>query len=209
MTSIYKTDGAYIHNNKKLIRVTDWIKQFIPEFPAEMIAGKCGAKEGRTAEEILAKWKQKAHIATSLGTALHEAIDYYVKYGERAEHPSLQSAIDEFIEKTKGKKLFSEVVVYDDEVAGTIDLIESVKKGKVIIHDYKTNADLNKTNGKLLAPFEKLGNNPLNRYRLQLSKYKELLEKRGVEVVGIKLWHYTDHFEIINIEPLDLTTQNY
>ena len=112
-----------------------------------------------------------------------------------------------FKELASDNTYYSEVVVYDDEIAGTIDLIEVLGDGKVILHDFKTNADLFKKHGKMLEPFKHLNNEPMSKYRLQLTKYKELLEKmKGVKVMGLNIWWYNNNkFEIIPVEEVDLS----
>ena len=54
----------------------------------------------------------------------------------------------------------------------------------------------------MLGQFKHLDNTPLNKYTLQLSKYKELIQKmKDVEVVELNLWHYVDgEFIIIKLE---------
>lgn len=200
-----KENHRYTHNGKELKSVSSWIQKFVPYFHTELIAERVANKEGCDTDFIVNKWRQKGLIATSFGTAIHEAIDYYVTYGEIIENPLIGKYVEMFAKEFAGKEVYSEVIVYDDEHAGTIDLIEVVDKGKVILHDYKTNFDLYKKHGKLLTPFETLDNMPINKYRLQLSKYKQMLENmKDVEVVGLNIWHITDKFTRIPIEPIEL-----
>ena len=58
----------------------------------------------------------------------------------------------------------------------------------------------------MLEPYKELQNMPINKYRLQLSKYKEMLEKmKDVEVVELNLWWWNEgKFEVIKIEPIKI-----
>lgn len=197
-----ETLHRYTYNGKVLQSVSSWIAQFTPDFPAELIAEKCAKKENCTPRHILNKWKLKGNIALHQGNWVHDSIQYYLKYDSKFTNEPVEA----FKKLQNDNTYHSEIIVHDDELAGTIDLIEVIEKGKVKLHDFKTNGDLYKKNGKLQGQFKHLDNTPINKYTLQLSKYKELLEKmKGVEVLELNLWHYVrGEFEIINIKPIEL-----
>lgn len=197
-----KLTHTYKYNGKVLKSVSSWIARFTPHFPAELIAKKCARKEKCTPKKILDKWELKGKIALHQGNWVHDSIQYYLKHDKEFTNEPIEA----FKELETKNKYYSETIVHDDELAGTIDLIEVIEKGKVKLHDFKTNADLYKKNGKLKGRFKHLDNTPINKYTLQLSKYKQLLEKmKDVEVVELNLWHYVrGEFEIINITPIEL-----
>jgi len=193
----------YRLNGKQLQSVSDWISQFTPVFQADAIAEKCAIKEGKTKQWILDKWEQKKNISLHRGNWVHESIEYYLKYDKEFTNEPVEA-----FKKHETENVYhSEVIVHNDELAGTIDLIEVVEKGKVILHDFKTNEDLEKKSGKMLGRFSHLDNTPMNKYRIQLNKYKELLEgMRDVEVLALKLWHYKDgDFSILDVGELQET----
>lgn len=197
-----KQSHTYTLGDKKLTSVSQWIKQFTPPFDAEKISQAVAKKQGVDQQEILDKWEKKKNISLHLGNWVHESIEYYLTEDSEWTNP----AVEAFKKHQTKNKYLSEKVVHDDEVAGTIDLIEVIGDKKVKIHDFKTNEDLHKGYGKMLEPFQNMPNCPLSKYTLQLTKYKELLEKmKGVEVVELNIWHYKDgEFNIINIRPIDL-----
>lgn len=197
MITFDKENHEYRLNGKRLKSVSEWLEQFIPPFNALIIAEACAKKENTTAGKILEKWDLKKQISLDLGNYVHGSIEYYLKH----DKDFTNEPIEAFKKLQENNTYHSEVIVHDDEVAGTIDLIEVVEKGKVKIHDFKTGNDLHKKNGKMLGEYKKLDNTPYNRYSLQLKKYKELLEKmKNVEVVEMNIWHYQDNkFEIIKI----------
>jgi len=193
---IYEIDG------KQLTSVSAWVNQFVPEFNANIISSIMSRKSEMTPEEIRAKWELKGKIAREQGDWVHDSIQYYLKYDNEFDN----EPVKEFKKLQTKNVYYSEMIVYDEQYAGTIDLIEVLGNKKVKIHDFKTNADLYKKKGKLKAPYKDLANTPINKYRLQLSKYKEMLEKmKGVEVVELNLWWWAGgKFEIINVESLPI-----
>jgi len=202
MITFSKENHTYTLDGKVLTSVSSWISQFTPDFPAEMIAKRCAVKDGCTPDEILKKWEHKKEISLHLGNWVHSSIEYYLKQDKTFSNMPVEA----FKRIATAQKYHSEVIVHDDVNAGTIDLIEPIKKGEVVLHDFKTNADLNKKNGKLLGRYKTMANTPLNKYTLQLNKYKQLLEKMtGVKVVGMNLWHYIDgEFKIFKIKEIEI-----
>jgi hypothetical protein len=191
------------YNNGELSSVSSWIAKFCPEFPKDLIAGKTATKLGIDKQDVLDKWEQKKDISLHLGNWVHESIEYYLKFDSEFENEPVRH----FKECQTPNTYHSEVIVHNDKLAGTIDLIEVVGKNKVVLHDFKTNEDLYKKNGKMLGMFSELDYTPFNKYRIQLSKYKEMLqEMTGVEVVGLNIWHYVPNkgFTIIPIEEVNL-----
>lgn len=197
-----KENHIYTLNGKELKSVSSWIEQFVPEFNANIVSSVMSRTSEMSPEEIRAKWELKGKIAREQGNWLHDSIQYYLKYDNEFEN----EPVKEFKKHQTDNTYYSEMIVYDDEYAGTIDLIEVIKKGKVKLHDFKTNENLYKKKGKLKEPYKDLENTPMNKYRLQLSKYKEMLEKmKDVEVVELNIWWWDEmKFEIISVEELPI-----
>ena len=202
MLEFQEQGHLYTIDGKELMSVTTWIEQFVPQFNANIISSVMSRKSDMSPEEIRAKWNLKGKIAREQGNYIHDSIQYYLKYDQDFENEPVR----EFKKHQTDNTYYSEMIVYDDKYAGTIDLIEVVEKGKVILHDFKTNEDLYKKKGKLKEPYKDLENTPINKYRLQLSKYKEMLEKmKDVEVVELNIWWWNEmKFEIINVEKLPI-----
>lgn len=197
-----KENHIYTLNGKELKSVSSWIEQFVPEFNANIVSSVMSRTSEMSPEEIRAKWELKGKIAREQGNWIHDSIQYYLKYDNEFEN----EPVKEFKKHQTDNTYYSEMIVYDDEYAGTIDLIEVIKKGKVKLHDFKTNENLYKKKGKLKEPYKDLENTPMNKYRLQLSKYKEMLEKmKDVEVVELNIWWWDEmKFKIIKIEELPI-----
>lgn len=203
MITFDEINHKYELDGKELKSVSSWIDQFVPEFNAHVVAAMSARNSELSKDEIIAKWNLKSKIALSQGNWVHDSIQYYLKYDSEFENEPVKA----FKEHQNENKYYSEIIVHDDECAGTIDLIEVLGDNKVKLHDFKTNADLYKKHGKLIGKFCDLENSPINKYRLQLSKYKEMLEKmKGVEVVELNIWWWNEgKFEIIKVDEVDLS----
>lgn len=195
---------TYTLDGRRLMPVSTWIATFTPDFPTEIVSKQVAKKEGVSQQMILDKWELKKTLAIARGNYIHESCEYYLKYDQEFTN----RAVEAFKKHETKNDYLSEVIVHDENFAGTIDLIELLGDKKVILHDYKTNEDLYKKHGKLKAPYKDLDNTPFNKYTLQLNKYKELLEKmKGVEVVGMNIWWWDDdkgEFEIIKVEEVTI-----
>lgn len=203
------------HDHTFKYSVTEVVNKYVPPFPAGAVAQAVAKKEGVEPDYILQKWELNKQIACEYGDAVDKAVQYWIDFKEEPKQKHLKDIISRF-KKDHAGDLLSQVVVYDLEssVCGTVDVIERLGNKKINITDVKSNADLyKKGSGKLLAPFNDLENNNINKYRLQLSLYKDLFEKRGVSVENISIWH--PEKGIINVQPLNtkeiwktLTTQS-
>ena len=197
-------EHEYTLDGRRLMPVSTWIATFTPEFPVEIVSKMVAKKEGLSQQMILDKWEMKKELAIDKGNWVHKSCEYYLKHDQEWENEPVKA----FKKHETKNEYLSEVIVHDDNFAGTIDLIELLGDKKVILHDFKTNEDLGKKHGKMLAPLKHMDNTPLNKYTLQLNKYKELLEgMKGVEVVGMNIWWYNEgEFEIMPVEELDLSS---
>lgn len=143
---------------------------------------------GMSIEEIKLQWKTKNKIALNKGTFIHELIENHMN-GEKVSNSSpeyLQYL--NFIAKNEQLIPYrSEWRVYDEKykVVGSIDAV--YKKGdKYVIIDFKTNEQIRRQgfNGeRALEPFTHLENCEFDKYSLQLSVYRYILEEKyGIEI---------------------------
>ena len=116
------------------------------------------------------------------GTLIHNEIESYVKNGEIGFTNELSEFID-YIHKNDLNPLFGEFIVYNDVVAGTVDLFGVYSEATGTLADYKTTATLHK-----------------EALRWQLSLYKYL---SGVSADLLQAFHFTDKgLKVIDIEPI-------
>lgn len=110
---------------------------------------------------------------------------------------------------------------FKQNYAGTFDLLFYYKNEKddsksgLVIFDYKTNADLENSfnrnyNKMLYKPFDKMYNESLSLYTLQLSCYQIPLEDIGLKVLGRKLIHLKDdgNYNIVTLKDVTKDLRN-
>ena len=211
------------------ISVTRFISEYENEFQQQEIAEKCAIKENRSVEDILAEWKYKADFACAKGTTCHEyaqtrwskklytplhfnndedyklavvkifkqARNFYIDYSERFEH------------------LIDELPIGSEEydIASCVDhLFYNKLTGGLVLVDYKTNSILKGYNDavsnrkytkKMKLPLNKIEDDALHHYYLQLSIYKFLIEKyTGLKVDEMFIVYMSENienYEIIEI----------
>lgn len=147
-------------NGQVLISVTQLLKQagISPDY-------------GFVNEEVL-------KASADRGTLIHKEIEDYIKKGEVGFTRELHEFIA-YVEQNGIKVLASEKKVYNDKIAGTIDLIAQYPSGKVVYVDFKTTSIVHKT-----------------AVSWQLSIYKNLDQPSDHEVdanyedAELEVWHF-------------------
>ena len=147
-------------NGQVLISVTQLLKQ----------AG-ISPNYGFVDEEVLRASAEK-------GTLIHKEIEDYIKKGEVGFTTELHEFIS-YIKEHDIKVLASEKQVYNDRIAGTIDLIAQYPSGKVVYADFKTTSTVHK-----------------QAVSWQLSIYKNLDQASDHEIdadyenAELEVWHF-------------------
>lgn len=202
---------SYTVNGKSLTSVTTYLKRFYKQFPsyhmATVMEDKNKDKEAigglkRDRFYFLRRWKMQSDEASTAGTRVHEYAQY--NYPHFADKPvcSQETAVKNFFTSLDSKYivLAQELRVYDLDylIAGTIDcILFNTETGNLVIVDWKTNTRnvLQVYNGeKLSEPFSTLLASSLNKYAIQLSLYKLILEKtiESVKVEDLWIVHLSD-----------------
>lgn len=179
--------------------------KFIADFPKDRISKAMAAKAKIDQSDILKMWETNAEASTSLGTAIHAALELYGKYKptsiatkgtpESVSHknPLLKAVQKLFFEDRLKETALYEAFVLDDEemLCGFIDrllIIDPVSK-IARVQDYKTNPDINKPK-TILPPFtDTIHNTELGAYWLQLSFYAYILARRGWIIEGLDIFN--------------------
>jgi len=201
----YEMDGV------KMNRVSNLMEIFQDPFKQQEIATKVATKNKNnndpfnTPDKVQDLWD---FLRDDMGTGLHSLVEGIINKSDmevildglpKGNTEAFRSAIPSLREWVRSKEaagstLHSEVMVGDpqDLIAGSIDVIEVTSNGQKILHDFKT-----KTRGKFgnimkkLPPFKGalagIQNNLLNKYRIQLSLYKHIIEQKGIKVDKINI----------------------
>lgn len=162
--------------------------------------------------DLLDIWSTNGDISTSFGSAVHSALENYIKYNKigsaiagtdkdgkakankaLSKNPFFSKLVNSYVEKFGIDGMISEEFVADENGhCGRIDYIKIVDKEKKIIRigDFKTDTDLfEKKYQKKDSPFkDKIKENTLLTYhRFQMSYYAYILNQYGYTVEGIDL----------------------
>ncbi len=188
------------------------ISKFFPEFDSPYFSRKKAIEklnsEGKPltesniqklANQIAKEWKEKGEKAAQEGTYLHEQIEkYYLKldFDKTDEFP----LFEQFVKKHPEIKPFrSEWRIFDEDhhIAGTIDLISKNGNGYEIYDWKRSKKVVNPITGEPICdnPWQcgvgqlsEIDDTSYNRYCLQQSLYKYILEKNyGLTVTKINL----------------------
>ena len=203
---------TYIRNKKQLTSVTTFIHNFKNEFDSDFFSKKIALRDNKTQEQVLKEWSDKAKKSCDIGTAIHKIFEDYTnkKYriiSDNLIFDFLDLPIEytiEFLEKSKIAINFindffitnrlipihSEYIVYDNNLAGQIDLICKDKNDNYYILDFKTNDKIEtySYNKKMKGIFNFLNDSSFYHYCLQLSIYKQMFDK---DIKGLYLIHIT------------------
>jgi len=197
---VYSVDGHTFKHS-----VTELVSKYKKPFAKHAIASACAKRESKDPSYFLNKWDLNAQVSVDFGNAIHKAVSYFLKYSEKPKNAFLERVVSEFESMYVSDKTHSEIAVYSQalDVCGTIDLLNVTGDMKANIEDIKTNGDLYKeAKDFFLPPFNDMKATKINEYRLQLSIYKHLMELLGWTIGELVLWHYSDKWERIIIEPV-------
>ena len=209
---------TYYKGDKKLISVTTLLSRFKNEFDSQYWSKVIAKREDKTQEEILSLWKEKAFKSTEIGTAIHQIFedytlnnysilndelvfdykkikeDYFLDFNKKSIVAKL--FIKDFFTTKRIVPVFSEHIVYNDNIAGQIDMVCKDSKNNYYIIDFKTNEKIDfesYKNTKMLGCLNFIDDSNYWHYCLQLSIYKELIKECKVRKIFI----------------IHITTENY
>lgn len=184
------THTYYVNGIKIGKSVSGKLKTYYEEFNAAKIAPFSAKKLGISTDEVLALWAAKGLEATTRGTKVHSFGEHYAKNRTIIPNNIQEEAIKSWFDRMPPNliPIAEELRAYHltEMYAGTADgLLYNSDTGKYIIYDFKTNASLDKNykGKKMLSPFNDLLDCSYNKYQIQLSYYKILLE----QVPGLKV----------------------
>jgi len=194
------------------------------KFDADSIGDKFAAKYGVNPYDVKSMWKLNGEASTSLGTAIHNALELYGKYlelsvatkgtPESALHKNeiLKPIVQKFFAGRDKEKARYELFVADKEhkLCGFIDRLLIVdEKNKICrVQDYKTNPDIEKKE-TIKAPFKgKIADTTLGAYWLQLSFYAYILKGMGWTVEGLDIYNWSGgEWKYYSSEVIDISSE--
>lgn len=192
-------------DGKRWLSGSAFAGRYKSEFNAPLIAGKMATKYGVDASEVIAMWELNRDASSTVGTAVHAALQLRGQYGELSrqvkdgslesaltKNPILSPIVEAFFDGRDNEHALYEVFVADPVRAhcGLIDRLVIEDDG-LWVEDYKTNTDLAKAE-TIKPPFKGLvPNTKLGSFILQLSFYSRILRTHGKTVKGLRVHHWT------------------
>ena len=148
-----------------------------------------------TMQEVFDSWELNRTVASNKGTHSHHMLELWANsLPSRVSEPETQNGIRFIAEQLaplKAKAFRTEWEIYNDYVAGSIDLVLILPDGSLIVCDWKraTKHDVwHPYNTMMKAPFGHLDDTPVAGFALQLGLYKYILEHSyGYKVAGLVL----------------------
>jgi ATP-dependent exoDNAse (exonuclease V) beta subunit len=205
---------TYHIDDKKHISVTTFKENFIPPFEEKKWLRIKSEARGITAEALKHEWSEKARLATTIGSIVHEYIENYImqkSYTIPIINETIYTATPEEIQRMINERIDHFHIAYQKNLhkmsplamelqifskkwplAGTIDAL-FFYKNVLVIGDWKTNkafsSTVDESYNNLLWPFERFPNTHLHSYSLQVSLYRLILEEWGFKTgPGFLYW---------------------
>jgi ATP-dependent exoDNAse (exonuclease V) beta subunit len=227
----------YHYNNIELTSVTTFISNFHKEFDTEYWADYKSKELNIPIELIKEDWENKKNLGLTVGSIVHEWIEDFLNK-KNPKVPKIDYNIGDYSineinhlidlrikkwQKIYFDKLIKMIPITQElriwslkyKLAGTIDTLFWYKNN-LIVGDWKTNKDF-KTDDDycydmLKYPFNDQLDNSLNRYSIQVSLYKLILQEHGIQTgPSFICWIPRDETEAKFFKAKDYTNilQNY
>jgi ATP-dependent exoDNAse (exonuclease V) beta subunit len=201
----YDASHVYVDTitGKRLTSVTQLLSRHRPKFEKHSISKAISKRDDRPQSEILAEWNMKSRIGSYRGSLLHDHLENLWKgkvynterpedvkklleeYSLRNEFDSSIATLQEMAmnyinDHDHYYPIALELVVGNSDIAGQMDLLVwDDKKKCIVLVDYKTDKkmlDHSEYGKTFLSPLTNLADCEINKYSLQLSLYRKLLE---------------------------------
>jgi hypothetical protein len=195
---------TYFIGDKQLTSVTTYLSQFKNKFDSELIATKYAKKNGLNKLDVLKEWKDKAELSAKNGTICHSIFENYI-LNDVIELPGIapkekvaKKFINDYFERGLLIPVETEMIVYDENLAGQIDCIAKNKSGEYFILDWKTNNKIDKTNYNkfMLGDYDIYPDANYYHYSLQLSLYRKMCKEYDIKncfIIHLDI----DNYEVI------------
>lgn len=190
----YPEPHIYTIDNTPAPSASTIIAKFFPEFDSIYWSNKKAPQLGMSAGEVASMWRKKGEKASQDGTFLHEQIEnfYLNQEYERTEEFHL---FEKFVKENSTINPYrTEWRIFDEyhHIAGTIDLISKNsdgyemydwKRSKKVVNAYTGDPIKNNQWQSGVGQLSDIDDTSYNRYCLQQSLYKYILEKNyGIKV---------------------------
>jgi|GEM_PF-6292905 len=155
-------------------------EHFLFDFNEDKVAARVAERDQTTVDQVKADWEGDRRV----GDEIHEEISNTIRgFSEDPASAALEELITQLQEEAAENGVESEITVWTDEVAGTIDISVRKPGGSYDFYDIKTMERDPHTNPHYNQPYLDEGGNLVSeskaeKHRLQLKAYKEIVRKR-------------------------------
>ena len=228
--TFYEDTHTYRFNDQRVAKsVTGLVSEFVEPFDEKKWLPRKAKECGISEEELKAEWQHKADVSAATGTLFHKFMEMnmtgktfcpvsdIIRDDLRDEVITRYNGLIKhgykFVDDVRGnlipvKNEFT--VGWGTSLAGQIDQLAYNKETKQLeIYDWKTNKDIScwsTWHRKMLGPFSSLDECELNSYSLQLSLYKALLQRQGINIGNMFLVWFNENNKSYMLFPCkDLT----
>lgn len=206
----------YWWKKKQLTSVTQLVASYFKPFDAHKIATGIAKRNdpesvyaGMTKRQIMDKWDEEGGRARTMGTILHQQIENHIKTGCIPPDPSkeFQQYLQFRSDHPDWKIHASELTVWNEHVAGTIDCVIETPEGYMLL-DWKRTKKMEYGNAhqKGLGLMKHADDCNFIRYSLQLGLYRKLWEdKYDIPIIGTRIvvmHESTESYELIEAFPM-------
>jgi hypothetical protein len=193
----YTEPHVYTIDKVPAVSVSTIIDKFFPVFDTEYWAAYKAPSLKMTPSAVAKMWKEKGELSVKDGKILHEQIEKYFLNKEKFTSKEFGLFKDFMISNPQISAFRTEWRIFDEEylVAGTIDLV-SKNNNEYEIYDWKRSHRIigldkkpkikNDFGDVGIGKLSHIDDTPFNRYCLQQSMYKFILEKNyGISIKAI------------------------
>jgi hypothetical protein len=208
----YPEPHVYTIDNTPAPSASTIIAKFFPEFDSVYWSNRKAPELGMTPDEVAFMWRTKGETAAKDGTFLHEQIENFF-LNQEYEKPEEFHLFESFVKENNHIKPYrTEWRIFDEHhhIAGTIDLISKNSNGYEMYDWKRSKKVVNSFNGepiktnqwqKGVGQLSDIDDTSYNRYCLQQSLYKYILEKNyGLTVSKMYLIvlypEYDKHYKV-------------
>ena len=208
----YPEPHVYTIDNTPAPSASTIIAKFFPEFDSVYWSNRKAPELGMTPHEVALMWRTKGETAAKDGTFLHEQIENFF-LNQEYEKPEEFHLFESFVKENNHIKPYrTEWRIFDEHhhIAGTIDLISKNangyemydwKRSKKVVNSFNGEPIKNNQWQKGVGQLSDIDDTSYNRYCLQQSMYKYILEKNyGLKVSKMYLIvlypEYDKHYKV-------------
>lgn len=186
----------------ELISVTTLLKKYQPPFDTDYWSKYKANQRNVSQDFILAEWAELKEAGLKKGTNIHWCIENLIHnklIDSEYDLTNVYNAYNDVICCTI--PIATELVVGNHKIAGQIDYL-CYDNNKLTILDWKTDKQIKYNNPyqRMLGCLSHLEDCEFNKYSLQISLYRYILELEDIIVEDSKIIHYSDNeYNVIQI----------